>query len=563
MKRLVVSLIILLIAILIISGCSSTSSTTTTTSAATTAAVTAQTTAKPPVTTGIATTAATTIPVSTTTKPVVTTSASGLQPQYGGILKILIAPVFLNVGYPPRAVPGFNPFQVAGTIETLLQADEHGDPIPALATSWKIVDDKTLVLNLAKGIKFHDGTDFNAAAAKWCMETLTKEQPAELNTMSSVEVIDEYTLQVNFKIHDNLMVNYFLLKPGNMISPTAVQKNGADWAMTNPVGTGPFKFTGYQRDVYLRALEKNTGYYQKGKPYFDGMEVVYVADAMTRKTAFVSGAGQVITGLTPRDANELSKNSNYKVIVSPSSVFSLMMDSVNKGSPFYDLKVRQAVAHAIDKKAICDTFGYGYLNPTNQIGYPGNPMYNTNIKGYAYDPAKAKALLAEAGYPNGFKMTINYTTGAYDDIYLAIQSYLGKVGIEAQMNKTETANIQNLSSNGWTNGTLTNSPYMAVGYPPTKTINFYYSSRSPFGKSVIRPDEVEALYQAAVSAPTKEEMIQKTQEINRLLIDKYCVEVPIFISPNIGAKVITLHDDRIFDPWQEMWRPADAWMEKK
>jgi len=514
-------------------------------------------------TTVLATTSATTTSILTVTKPAATTSASGLQPQYGGTLKILIPPVFLNIGYPPRAVPGFNPFQVAGTIETLLQADEKGDPIPALATSWKIVDDKTIILNLAQGIKFHDGTDFDAAAAKWCMETLNKEQPAELNTMSSVEVIDDHTLKENFKIHDNLMANYFLLKPGNMISPTSVQKNGADWAMTNPVGTGPFKFTGYQRDVYLKALEKNTGYYQKGKPYFDGMEVTYVADAMTRKTSFMSGAGQVITGLTPRDASELSKMSNYKVIVSPSTVFSLMLDSVNTGSPFYDIRVRQAVAYAIDKKAICDTFGYGYLSPTNQIGYPGNPMYNTSIKGYPYDPAKAKALLAEAGYPNGFKITINYTTGAYDDVYLAIQSYLGKLGIEAQMNKTETAKIQDLSSNGWQNGILTNSPYMAVGYPPTKTINFYYSSRSPFGKSVIRPDEVEALYQAAVSAPTKEEMIQKTQEINRLLIDKYCVEVPVFISPNIGAKVTTLHDDRIFDPWQEMWRPANAWLEKK
>jgi peptide/nickel transport system substrate-binding protein len=547
MKIMLIPLVFMLVVIMALSGCSSTPSTVP---------------ASPTVTNGIATSAATVSSSSTATKPASTTSAPGVQPQYGGILKMLIPPVFLNIGYPPRPVPGFNPFQIAGTIETLLQADENGNPIPALATGWKIVDEKTLILNLAQGIKFHDGTDFDAAAAKWCMETLSKEQPAELNTMSSVEVVDDHTLKINFKLHDNLMVNYFLLKPGNMISPTAVQKNGADWAMTNPIGTGPFKFTGYQRDVYLRALEKNTGYYQKGKPYLDGMEVIYVADAMTRKTSFMSGVGQVISGLTPRDASELSKTSNFKVIVSPSSVFSLMFDSVNAGSPFSNVKVRQAVAYAIDKKAICETFGYGYLTPTNQIGYPGNPMYNTNIQGYPYDPAKAKALLVEAGFPNGFKMTINYTTGAYDDVYLAIQSYLGKIGIEAQMNKTETAKIQDLSSNGWQNGTLTNSPYMAVGYPPTKTINFYYSSRSPFGKSVIRPDEVENLYQAAVSAPTKEEMIQKTQEINRLLIDKYCVEVPIFISPNIGAKVTTLHDEKIFDPWQEMWRPANAWIEK-
>jgi peptide/nickel transport system substrate-binding protein len=562
MKSLLIPLVIMLVVIFVVTGCSNPSPTPTTpatiapaaTSPITQAPTTIPTTTKP-----VATTTAT-----TTTVPAITTSAPAAKQQYGGALKILIPPVFLNIGYPPRAVPGFNPFQVAGTIETLLQADEQGNPIPNLASSWKISDDRlSLTLNLRQGIKFHDGTVLDAKAAKWCMETLSKEQPAELNTMKSIDVIDDYTVKVNFKNLDNLMVNYFLLKPGNMISPTAVQKNGADWAMINPVGTGPFKFTGYQRDVYLRMLEKNTDYWQTGKPYVNSIEVIFIADAMTRKTAFQSGAGQVITGLTPRDANELSKTGLYKILTSPSSIFSLMLDSVNPDTPFYNVKVRQAFAYAIDKKAICDTFGYGYLNPSNQIGYPGSPMYNPDIKGYPYDVAKAKALLAEAGYPNGFKTTINYSTGAYDDVYLAIQSYLAKVGIEAQLNKAETAKIQDLSSNGWKNGTVTNSPYMAVGYPNAKTIAFYYSPRSPFGKSVLRPDEVETLYQAAVSAPTKEEMVKNTQEINRLLIDKYCVEVPIFVSPNIGAKDPSLRDDKIFDPWQEMWRPADAWLEKK
>lgn len=557
MKRLVIPLTILLILAFIITGCGRTSPTPTQ-PVATKAAATTQiaATTKPAATTA----APTTIKPATTTAPVTTKPADD---KYGGDLKVLIPPVFLNIGYPPRPVPGFNPFQVAQTIESVLQVDNQGNPVPWLATSWEVVDDKTLILKLRQGVKFHDGTDFDAAAVKWCMEQLQKEQPAELNTMKSAEVIDSTTLKVNFTVHDNLMVDYFCTKPGNMISPTAVQKNGADWAFENPVGTGPFKFTGYQRDVYVKSTEKNTVYWQPGKPYLNSIQMLLIADKMTRLTAFKAGEGHVVTGLAPRDADELKKSGNYTIITSPSTVFSLQYDSVNKESPFHDVRVRQAASHAIDTKTICDAFGYSYLKQTNQIAYPGYPIYNPDIKGYPYDPAKAKQLLTEAGYPNGFKTTIYYTTGAYDDVYLAIQSYWSKVGIVAELDKGEPAKMQELSSKGWMNGVMTNSPYMAIGYPPTKMMNFYFSPRSPFGKSVLRPDEVENLYQAAISAPTKEEMINKTKEINRLLIDKYCVNTPIFVSPNLGAKVPTLHDERIFNPWQEMWRPADAWFEKK
>lgn len=506
---------------------------------------------------------ATTTPQTTSVTPK-TTTAPAVTPQYGGALKILAPPTFLNIGYPPRPVPGFNPFQVAETVETVLQCDENGKPVPWLATGWKITDDKkSLILNLRPGIKYHDGTDFNAAAVKWCVETLAKEQQAELSTMASTEIIDDYTLKVNFKTWDNLMVDYFMTKPGNMISPTAVQKNGADWAVVNPVGTGPFKFTGYQQDVYVRALEKNGNYWQKGKPYLDSIEFLLVKDPMTRKASFLAGQGQLIVGLSPVDADELKKTGKYKVMTSPFTVFALQGDSANPDSPFYNVKVRQAVSYAIDNQAICNAFGYGFWKPTNQIGYPENPMFNPDIKGYPFNPTKAKELLKEAGYPNGFKMTIYYTSGGFDNVYLTVQRYLADVGIEAKLEVVEAARGQELSSKGWKDGIMTNVPYMAIGYPPTKMISFYFSPRSPFGKSVLRPEEVETVYQEAISAPSPEEMIKKTKEINRLLIDKYCVNTPIFVQPNIGAKVLTLHDERIYDPWTEMWRPADAWLEKK
>jgi peptide/nickel transport system substrate-binding protein len=559
MKRLLIPMIVLLLVIFVVSGCGTTSSTTTPPAVTTTTAAAAPTTSKIPATTAAATTtASTTIPI---TSAAATPTPTGIQ-QYGGDLKMLLAPTFLNLGYPQIPVPAFNPFQICGCIENLMRCDDQGNPSPFLCESWKIVDDKTLTLNLRKGVKFHDGNDFDANSVKWCLDTIQKLQPAELDTMQSVEVVDTYTLKITFRVHDNLMADYFMFKPGNMISPAGVQKNGQDWAIINPIGTGPFKFTGFQRDVYIRLGQKNTDYWQKGKPYVNSYENILVADVMTRKNAFLSGTAQIIDGITPRDADELQKK-GYQIISAPFLIFFIAGDSANPDSPFANLKVRQAVSYAIDNKGIADTFGYGFWKTTNQLSYPGHSMYNPDIKGYPYDVAKAKALLTEAGFPNGFQMTLSYTSGGMNDVYTLIQSYLGKVGINVKLEIVDVGRSQDLSTKGWKNGIINASPYMAFGYPGIKTLNFYFSPRAVGGKSIIRPDEVEKLYQEASTAPTRDAMIAKTKEINRLLIDTYCVGTPIFIQPAMGAKIPSLKDDRIYNPLQDTWTPANAWLEQK
>ncbi len=557
MKRLLIPLIIVIMVIFVISGCS-TSTTTQPAATTTTAAPVTSTTKAPATTSAPGTSAPTTIPVTTTTT---SPAPTGIQ-QYGGDLKMLLAPTFLNLGYPQIPVPAFNPFQICGCIENLMRCDDKGNPSPFLCESWKTLDEKTLQLNLRKGVKFHDGNDFDAKSVKWCLDTIQKLQPAELDTMQSVEVVDTHTLKITFRVHDNLMADYFMFKPGNMISPAGVEKNGADWAIVNPIGTGPFKFTGYQRDVFIRLGEKNTDYWQKGKPYVNSYENILVSDVMTRKNAFLSGTAQIIDGITPRDADELSKK-GYQIISAPFLIFFIAGDSNNPDSPFANLKVRQAVSHAIDNKGIADTFGYGYWKTTNQLSYPGHSMYNPDIKGYPYDPAKAKQLLTEAGYPNGFQMTLSHTTGGMNDVYTLIQSYLGKVGIKVTLDIVDTGRNQDLSTKGWKNGIINASPYMAFGYPGIKTLNFYFSPRAVGGKSIIRPDEIEQLYQKASTAPTRDDMIAITKEINKLLIDKYCVGTPIFVQPALGAKVPYLHDDKIYDPLQDTWTPANAWLEKK
>jgi peptide/nickel transport system substrate-binding protein len=512
----------------------------------------------------------------TTTTPTKTTAASptptptptpkptstGLTPQYGGVLHILAGTGQDNVGAPAVGSPPFNPFIPAPCVEGLMIRDNAGNPSPWLCESWDL--DRTamtLTLHLVHGVTFQDGSPFNAEAAKWNMENLIASGQGELPHVASIDVLDDYTVRVNMATWDILMANYFVLKAGNMISQAAVQQHDMNWAVSNPVSTGPFKFESYTKDVNLKFTRYNN-YWVTGKPYLDGIEWVYIADTMTRLAAFKAGEGEVITGLTAEQGDELKKSGQYDVTTSPSQIFALYPDSANPDSPWSNVLVRQAANYAINREAICKAFGYGFYQPTDQFGFPGYPMYNPDIKGYPYDPDKARKLLADAGYANGFDTTMWFASGGNDNIYTAIQGYWEAVGIHAQMQIVDFAKVLDVSTHGWNNGTCDFlPPFTPSGYPPAKDLTFSFSKASIFAVSVIRPDDIEALEQKALGADTVDEMNTICKEINRLLTDQYCVMIPIFVSPNIAAKVKWLHDDRIDDTWQEQWNPQDAWFE--
>ncbi len=545
MRKLVIPLLILLIVAFILPGCGSSTTTPKTTAPAVTSA----------------TTTAAAVTTSATPSKQPTTSAAKT-PQYGGTLKILAGASMDNIGYPAAATPPFRPFLPMPALDDLLRKSETGSPVPNLATGWKLDKDAlTLTINLSKGVKFHDGTDFNAQAAKWCMDNLIASGQQELPNVKSIDVIDDYTLRVNMSQWDILMVSYFALKAGQLYSPTAVQKNGKDWAILNPVMTGPFKFESFSRDVSLK-FKKFENYWRKGQPYLDAIEWSFVVDTMTRKASFQAGEGQIVVDITAQIADELKKTGKYNITSAPFSIIALFPDGANADSIWNKLEVRQAAAYALDTQAIAKTFGYGFYQPTNQIGYPGYPMYNPNIKGYPYDPAKAKQLLTKAGYPNGFKTTI-FTTSANATLYQAVQGYWKSVGIDAEIDIVESSKNSELDTKGWKNGIFTgHGPYVALGYPPAKMLMVQFTKKAMFDVSTYRPDEVDPLLDRAITEATEELMNKDLQEINRLLIDQYCALIPLYVGPNLAARTLTVHDDRIYDPWGDQWYPEKAWLEK-
>ena len=148
-------------------------------------------------------------------------------------------------------------------------------------------------------------------------------------------------------------------------------------------------------------------------PYLDGNEVYYIQDPLTRAAAFLSGYGQVISSADAKTAYDMAAK-GYEVVNRVTGYSVLLPDSTHSDSPLSNPKVRQAIEYAIDKASIAKTLGYGYTDAATQATVPNGMAYNKDIQGRPYDPAKAKQLLTEAGYPNGFATTITPDPQTYD-----------------------------------------------------------------------------------------------------------------------------------------------------
>ena len=372
------------------------------------------------------------IPSSTTPA---TASGSSSTPKYGGVLKMI------SVGGGSMGVLGWAA-EGQGMIismdlgmERLLRGDKEGNLVPWLAESYKVADDlKSITFNLQKGVKFHDGSDFNAEVAKWNLDNYinAKMEPY----WASVDKIDDYTIRLNVTEWRNDLVSNFAADPPfiGMVSKAAYDKHGVDWLRWNTVGTGPFIQASYQRDVSLK-YTRNPDYWRKGKPYLDGIEFVYVGDESTQRLLAQSGQEDIIAVTNPGKLASDYAAMGFTIKTDMNANEMLVGDSAHADSVWANQKVREAVEYAIDREALAKGMGYGYLQPTYQIP-PRNAVlaYDPNFPlARKYDPEKAKQLLTEAGYPNGLKTTILLEPSGSRDMAIAIQENLAKVGIQVDL----------------------------------------------------------------------------------------------------------------------------------
>jgi ABC-type transport system substrate-binding protein len=486
-------------------------------------------------------------------------------PKYGGTLRISrFTYEGVNLGDPLRHRGMTSYYQAGPALETLLRHDKNAAPIPWLATSWK--EDpkaKTITFILRKGVKFHDGTDFNARAVQWNLQHLIDGKSQAARRFASVDVIDNYTVRINLKEWDSTTITSLTSDPGQMISPTTYQKNGPEWAADHPVGTGPFKFVEWKKNNYV-LYERNPNYWQKGKPYLDQIKWITISDMNVKAMSFQAGELDSVLTMDKPQIIMLTK-AGYPALRQfiGSGCDGYVFSSGSPDSAWSNLKVRQAAMHAINTKEYTEAIFGNEAEPANQLVGKISWAYNPNIVGYPYNPEKAKQLLKEAGYPNGLKSKIY---GSQDPTMnnraLAIQDYLRKVGIECEIEIISDAQSREMTSQGkgW-EGLIIAS----LGRTPDVLITFarMYAGGGMMFKSMLTPDDYLQKIKDAIMAPDFKTKQKLVQDIMKMYVDKYCLMLTLDTRYDNGFEQKYVRDSGILRSANtQMWTPEDCWLDK-
>ena len=294
----------------------------------------------------------------------------------------------------------------ANIYEGLIKVNSEGQFIPGLATQWTVsADGKTYTFYLRKGVKFHNGESFNANVAKWNLERAKAEgtvnpHPEFFRGIEKIETPDNATLIVSLKDVDALFIAH--MAEGDAVM---LPQKGYENAKSQPIGTGPFKFVEWVRGDRVEMVRFD-GYWNPKLPYLDQVTFKFIGDASAQIAALKAGDIDVLGWISaPESAAELSRDKRFKVYAG-ATTGEVIMSTNNKAKPFDNKLVRQAMAHAIDRKTVVELVMFGYGTPIGSHWSPTTPYYRDLTGKFNYDPQKAKELLKQAGYPDGFEATI-------------------------------------------------------------------------------------------------------------------------------------------------------------
>ena len=375
--------------------------------------------------------------------------AVAAQPAGTLVVGLVAEPVNLD----PAQVTDLNSNRVGRrVVETLVTfPEEKTEVVPGLAESWTISKDGLqYTFKLRKGITFHDGTPFNAAAVKFSIERqFNPDHPFNklgkypfagyfFGNVKAVEVLSDDRVAFLLKEPRASFLAVLTAGAASMVSPAAVMKAGQDYPSA-PVGTGPFKFASWERGQRV-VLEKNPTYW-KGPVKYDRVVFRPIVEDQARLTELLTGQLDLIVGVPSDFVSQLETNPKVSLL-KQTGVHVWYLGINNQKKPLDDRRVRQALNYAVNKEAIVrdvlkgtGTLSKGPVQPNTWGAEPG-------LKAYPYDPARAKKLLTEAGYPNGFTTTLwvpESGSGMQAPVAMStvIQSNLKAVGVNVTMQTME------------------------------------------------------------------------------------------------------------------------------
>lgn len=436
----------------------------------------------------------------------------------------------------------------------LVKYDDAGEIVMDLAESYELLEDQvTWEFKIREDAVFHDGTPVTAEDVAWSLtRVMTDESSSDymnFSPLAEAVAVDDYTVHVVSDDPYPIMLQ-LLCKGGAAVLPKAYfEENGEEAWLANPIGSGPYQLTEYVKDDHV-TLVPFADYYGEQNP--DWEEVIFrvVPESSTRVGELIAGNVDAVNMVIPTEWERVNGNEGTAVVNGPSTRVYQLALKTDKG-PTADLRVRQAIDLAIDDQTIVDTILQGAGTPMLTRVPSGVNGCNEDLVGkYNYDPERAKELLAEAGYPDGFSMKIEAPTGRYTmdaEISQAIVAMLSQVGITVDLQLLESSAYSNVfSTHSAEDGFMT---CFGLGFFDASYGMIGYFGVNTSGESNWNNQEYIDMYYEAEFNMNEEERTQLFQEMQQMVADEVPYAIICQIDNSYGVKDSITMTPRLDDVW--------------
>ncbi len=410
-----------------------------------------------------------------------------------------------------RDSPSVRP-TMENVVETLWGIDLNGDVVPTLAPWTTSADGKMIEFKLRRGVKFHSGDEMTAQDVLFSHQRLMEKNPQYARRgrlLDKVESPDNETVRFLFKQFD---ASFLTGRSLFIVSKAYFDRVGEKDFVDKPVGTGPYKFVSYRPGQSLE-LEAFDGYWGD-KPQVKKARFVITREDTTRVSQLRAGEVDIIMNTAYANVEEL-KRAGFKTVGVPvHPTLSIQFPFANPKTPWADARVRRAIAHAIDGESIVKGLFNGIPTRAPRLAQ-GEIGYDPDLKNYAFDPTLSKRLLAEAGFPNGFSLPLNYWAGTYQggrETAEAVVLYLRQVGINAQVQALDSGQMMDLVRKSRTDE---NVNYVAIAHmpmanlDPIDVLSVAYYSGSAF--SLYKNATFDKQFEMAASEPDSAKRAELTK----------------------------------------------------
>lgn len=440
-------------------------------------------------------------------------------PKSGGTLQV----AFQNewAGLDPHTVSSYSSYQILNNVlEGLTYYDNNLNLVPWLAESWEQSEDGlTWTFHLREGVMFHNGREMTAEDVKWSFERLIDPETGAGNAANvgppetKIEVIDDYTVAITHPEPFGIFPQSLgFNKATGIVAKESLTDEGI---IVQAIGTGPFKIAEMEGTTRIR-LEKHEDYWQEGLPYLDALEIQPIPDDTVRETALRGGEVDWVLSIAPQNYDLLVEDPDITVATAPQLSYDYIGVNLTR-SPLDDVQVRHAIAMAIDREQIAEAAYFGLAVPIQGPTGPGSPWY-FDYAPYDYNPERAKELLAEAGYADGFDLELMPTVQYEETVRAAqvIQQQLAAIGINATINAPEWSEWLELEGSfqydtyicNW-NGLIDADQYYYLQHKSDQVFNFTGYNNPRFDELVTE----------ARSMSDFDERYEIYQELNKILVD--------------------------------------------